>query len=206
MPPRPYDRSLRDRSREETRRKIVEAAFRLHGRHGGLSTSYAMIARAADVSVPTVYNHFPTRDDLFAACTRHVPKEAPVLGPEIFDGIAGVEERLGALVRALARSYGFWGPWIRWGSAEAPVVPEFRRFLDESQKGRAALLRGALAPEFGGRPPAGLIDIAGVLVDFPSWERLVARRGSRRAEALLTETLVVLTRHHTRYGKGDVQP
>ncbi len=74
MSPRHYDRSLRDRSREDTRRKIVEAAFRLHARHGGLATSYAMIAREADVSVPTVYNHFPTRDDLFAACTRHVPK------------------------------------------------------------------------------------------------------------------------------------
>ena len=206
MPPRAYDRSLRDRSREETRRKIVEAAFRLHGRHGGLSTSYAMIARAADVSVPTVYNHFPTRDNLFAACTRHVPKEAPVLGPEIFDGVAGVEERLGVLVRALARSYGFWAPWIRWGSAEAPVVPEFRRFLEESRKGREALLRGAFAPEFGGRPPAGLVDIAGVLVDFPSWEVLVARQGSRRAGALLTESLVILACHHARFGKGERRP
>ena len=203
MSPRKYDRSLRDRSREETRRKIVEAAFRLHGRHGGLSTTYPMIARAADVSVPTVYNHFPTRDDLFAACTRHVPAGAPAVGPAIFDGIAGVEERLLALVRALGRSYGFWAPWIRWGSAEAEVVPEFRRFLEEGRKGREALVRAALEPRFGGRPPAGLIALADVLLDFGSWDRLASRRGPRRAEALLTESLVVLFHHHARSPKGD---
>ena len=203
MSPRHYDRSLRDRNREETRRKIVEAAFRLHGRHGGLATTYPMIARAADVSVPTVYNHFPTRDDLFAACTRHVPREAPALGPAIFDGLAGVEERLSALVRALARSYGFWAPWIRWGSAEAAVVPEFRRFLEDWRKGREALVRAALAPEFGGRPPAGLVDLAGVLLDFGSWDRLASRRGARRAEALLKESLVVMFHHHARSPKGD---
>jgi TetR/AcrR family transcriptional regulator of autoinduction and epiphytic fitness len=206
MAPRHYDRSFRDRNREETRRKIVEAAFRLHGRHGGLATSYPMIARAADVSVPTVYNHFPTRDDLFAACTRHVPKEAPALGPEIFDGRAGVEERLEALVRALARSYRFWAPWIRWGSAEAEVVAEFRRILEQWRKEREALIRGALAPGFGGRPPAGLVDIAGVLVDFRSWDLLAAHRGPRRAEALLMESLVVLYRHHARPRKGDSEP
>jgi len=203
MSPRHYDRSLRDRNREETRRKIVEAAFRLHGRHGGLATTYPMIARAADVSVPTVYNHFPTRDDLFAACTRHVPREAPALGPAIFDGLAGVEERLSALVRALARGYGFWAPWIRWGSAEAAVVPEFRRFLEDWRKGREALVRAALAPEFGGRPPAGLVDLAGVLLDFGSWDRLASRRGARRAEALLKESLVVMFHHHARSPKGD---
>ncbi len=203
MSPRHYDRSLRDRNREETRRKIVEAAFRLHARYGGLATSYPMIAREADVSVPTVYNHFPTRDDLFAACTRHVPKEAPALGPEIFEGHHGVEERLEALVRALVRSYGFWAPWIRWGSAEAPVIPEFRRYLEEARTQRAALVRSALAPGFSGRPPAGLVDIAGVLVDFPSWDLLAASRGPRRAESILAESLIVLYRHHARARKGD---
>jgi TetR/AcrR family transcriptional regulator of autoinduction and epiphytic fitness len=206
MSPRHYDRSLRDRNREETRRKIVEAAFRLHGRHGGLATTYPMIARAADVSVPTVYNHFPTRDDLFAACTRHVPREAPALGPEIFEGLDGVEERLEALVRALARGYGFWAPWIRWGSAEAAVVPEFRRFLEEWRRGREALLRAALGPGFGRRPPADLVDLAGVLLDFASWDRLAARRGPRRAETLLVESLLVLVHHHARPRKGDSQP
>ena len=165
-----------------------------------------MIARAADVSIPTVYNHFRTRDDLFAACTRHVPKEAPALDPKILDGLSGVEERLLALVRALARSYAFWAPWIRWGSAEAAVVPEFRRFLEDSRTQRTDLLRRALAPGFGGHPPADLVDLAGILVDFGSWDRLAVIRGPRRAEALLSESLVVLFRHHARSRKGDSRP
>ncbi len=65
-------RSYRSRHRAEaaarTHAAIIRAAVELHGR--GITT-LAAVAEAAGVSLPTVSKHFPTREDLFAACTRH---------------------------------------------------------------------------------------------------------------------------------------
>ena len=55
-------------SRNETRNRIVEATAKLHGERGVLGTSWQEIAREADVSVSTVYAHFPSLDELLPAC------------------------------------------------------------------------------------------------------------------------------------------
>ena len=47
-------------SRNETRNRIVEATAKLHGERGVLGTTWQDIAREADVSVSTVYAHFPS--------------------------------------------------------------------------------------------------------------------------------------------------
>lgn len=58
---------LRQRKKEQTRRDIVEASGRLFARHGFDRTTVADIAAAANVSEMTVFNHFPTKEDLFYA-------------------------------------------------------------------------------------------------------------------------------------------
>ena len=55
-------------SRNETRNRIVEATAKLHGERGVLGTTWQDIAREADVSVSTVYAHFPSLDELLPAC------------------------------------------------------------------------------------------------------------------------------------------
>src|SRR4051812_14348186 len=55
----------RQRKREETRRAIAEAAMRLFVERGFDEVTVAAVAEAADVSVNTVFNHFPTKEDLF---------------------------------------------------------------------------------------------------------------------------------------------
>ena len=55
---------LRERKKLQTRRQIVETARRLFGDHGFDSVSVAAIARAADLSEATVFNYFPTKEDL----------------------------------------------------------------------------------------------------------------------------------------------
>ena len=60
--------SKRALAREETRRRIVEATAKLHGENGVLGTSWQAIAKEADVSVATVYAHFPSLDELLPAC------------------------------------------------------------------------------------------------------------------------------------------
>ena len=54
----------RERKRLETQRRIAEAARALFSRHGFAAVTVAQVAEAADVSPQTVYNHFPTKEDL----------------------------------------------------------------------------------------------------------------------------------------------
>jgi AcrR family transcriptional regulator len=55
---------LRERKKEQTRRHIAETARRLFGERGFERVTIAEIAQAADVAVQTVFNYFPTKEDL----------------------------------------------------------------------------------------------------------------------------------------------
>lgn len=60
MPPE----GLRERKKRRTREAIAEAARALFVAHGFEAVRVADIARAADVSEATVFNYFPTKEDL----------------------------------------------------------------------------------------------------------------------------------------------
>jgi AcrR family transcriptional regulator len=55
---------LRERQKQQTRRLIFETASRLFAERGFDAVTVAEVARAADVSEMTVFNHFPTKEDL----------------------------------------------------------------------------------------------------------------------------------------------
>lgn len=55
---------LRERKKQQTRELIAETARRLFTERGFERVTVAEIARTADVSEQTVYNYFPTKEDL----------------------------------------------------------------------------------------------------------------------------------------------
>ncbi|MEU4578899.1 TetR/AcrR family transcriptional regulator [Nonomuraea sp. ATR24] len=56
---------LRERKKRETRQRIADVAMGLFAARGFDSVTVAEVARAADVSVNTVFNYFPAKEDLF---------------------------------------------------------------------------------------------------------------------------------------------
>jgi AcrR family transcriptional regulator len=66
QPQRPAKRTLgaRERRRQETRERIVDAAAELFAEHGFDSVSVMQIAKRAGVVEKTVFNHFPVKEGL----------------------------------------------------------------------------------------------------------------------------------------------
>jgi AcrR family transcriptional regulator len=55
----------------KTHARITEAAIELHGTVGPSRTTMSAVAERAGVERRTLYRHFPTEADLFAACSTH---------------------------------------------------------------------------------------------------------------------------------------
>ena len=56
---------LRERKKEQTRQLIAETAWRLFADRGFEQVTVAEVAGQAQVAVATVFNYFPTKEDLF---------------------------------------------------------------------------------------------------------------------------------------------
>jgi AcrR family transcriptional regulator len=68
---RKYELRKRADDMAETRRRITDAAIELHGTVGPSRTTLSAVAKRAGVERRTVYRHFPSEADLFAACSSH---------------------------------------------------------------------------------------------------------------------------------------
>jgi AcrR family transcriptional regulator len=65
--PRAVEPGLRQRKKQQTRHLIADTAWRLFIERGFDAVTVAEVAREADVSEGTVFNYFPTKEDLFYA-------------------------------------------------------------------------------------------------------------------------------------------
>lgn len=72
---------LRERKKQQTRRMLSETARRLFSERGFEHVSIAEIARHADVSEQTVFNYYPSKEDL------------------VYSGLEAFEEQLLAAIR-----------------------------------------------------------------------------------------------------------
>jgi AcrR family transcriptional regulator len=100
---------LRERKKEQTRQSIAETAWRLFAERGYDRVTVAEIARAAQVAEATVFNYFPTKEDLFYS-------RLEAFGDQLVEAIgarpAG-EPALAAFGRFLLDS----GGWLRQAGA-----------------------------------------------------------------------------------------
>jgi AcrR family transcriptional regulator len=116
MTPRKYSKANRQAASDAIRKRILEATLALHAENGIFGTSWKDIAKRADVSLATVYNYFPSLDELVPACGElmYAITQPPSLddAEEIFAGAESVEERLTSLVTTLFDFYERGGPYL----------------------------------------------------------------------------------------------
>ena len=68
---RKYELKKRAEEMADTHLRITEAAIELHGTRGPSRTTMSAVAERAGVERRTLYRHFPSEADLFAACSSH---------------------------------------------------------------------------------------------------------------------------------------
>src|SRR5688572_3445381 len=102
---RRYRKRRRAEQEAETRRRITEAAVKLHGTVGPAKTTVSGIAREAGVQRATVYRHFPDEEAIYEACTSHYRSLHPPPDLERWAGLPDPEERLRVALREVYAFY-----------------------------------------------------------------------------------------------------
>jgi AcrR family transcriptional regulator len=170
MPPRPYNNESRQQQQAELKARIAAAAAELHAAQGALATSYAQVAQQAGVSLPTVYKHYPTLDELLQACTSHVAERAPAFPHDEIVAAPDLEGAAALLVEACDALHAYYEPWLGW--REHTRLPVLQHLQDERRRQLLQLARAVLQTH--GVPAAP--ECAALwesLLSFDFWQRLV---------------------------------
>ena len=191
MAPRKYTMDKRKAAVEETRQRILEATLALHSEKGIFGTSWQDIAHRADVSVGTVYKHFPSLDELVPACGElvYAITRPPSLedAPQIFAEANSLEERLGHLIEELFAFYERGAPYIETDFQERrlPAVVEWEAYMRATIAG---LVREALVSA---EPDEHTVQSVSALLDFSTFKSFLDRDIQKeRAAKTISEVLL----------------
>lgn len=180
--PRRYSSRKRAEKAQETRRRIVEAAFALHAERGIQGTRPQDIAARADVALTTYYKHFPTVGELVRACGARGMELTPPPDPAILAGLPqDPAAQIEAAVRALFAFYEAREEWLYTGWTEERFIPEIQFGMAHLREMRAAFVRGALALAAAGPEAVG---VATALADFWAWHTLRREVGLTQEHAI----------------------
>ena len=179
MAPRAYDSRSRLQKQAELRARIAEAAAGLHAKQGAVATSYAEIAAAAGVSLPTVYAHFPTQRALLEGCTGHVAARAPALPLERVLGAPDLAQAALRLTEALEARHMYFEPWLAW--REDRVVPFLAELTGHVREELAALIARVLEQHLGAGAHRDAVAAWESALSFDFWHRLARAHGLPRA-------------------------
>ena len=190
-PRRRYELKKRAEEMAETHLRITEAAVELHGTIGPSRTTMSAVAKRAGVERRTLYRHFPTEADLFAACSTHYNAANPLPDLDTWRAIDDPRERL---QRALAELYAYYE---RTQSMNSNVLRDAE--LVDHVRNAVALLHAYLDEAVDvlalGRPPRGRTRrvFVGALrhaVAFSTWQSLTVN-GITRSDAIMLVTALV---------------
>jgi AcrR family transcriptional regulator len=180
---RPYRMRRRAEHVEATRRRIVEAAVRLHTTIGAARTTLTGVAEEAGVTRLTLYRHFADQDELFVACRAHWRAEHPSPDPSAWAWTPGFEQRLRAGLNAI---YG----WYRENAddlyplnRDLGAMPQpFQDGVRQREAQLAALILEAAGPAGENRPR--LRAAVGHVISFWTWRSLAIGQGLSDADAI----------------------
>lgn len=181
MTPRKYDKTKREATSESIRQRILTSTLALHSRKGIFGTSWKDIAEHADVSLATVYNYFPSLDELVPACGElmYAIAQPPSLddADAIFADAATLEERAACLIKTMFDFYERGEPYLEIDHQERTLQPvqEWEAYLKSLIEG---LTRLALNPV---EPDERTIETISALLDVPVYLSF-RRKGMSRAE------------------------
>jgi AcrR family transcriptional regulator len=186
---------------EETRRRILQATLALHSEKGIFGTSWQDIARRADVSVGTVYKHFPSLDELVPACGElmYAITQPPSLedAPRIFAGANSLEERLERLVLELFDFYERGAPYIETDFQERkmPMIQEWEAHMRATIAG---LTQEALRPT---RPDEETVQAVSALLDFSTFKSFMDRDIRKELASKTMNEVILCWINRTRGGR-----
>jgi AcrR family transcriptional regulator len=191
QPRRKYELKKRAEEMAETHLRITEAAIELHGTVGPSRTTLSAVAKRAGVERRTLYRHFPTEADLFAACSTHYFTANPWPDLARWRAIRDPQQRL---EQALDELYAYY----------ERTEPMFSNVLRDAEL--VDLARNAVAPLHAyladaaeiltiGRPVRGRKRelLQGALrhaLAFSTWQSLTANGIGRTDAATLSTALV----------------
>jgi AcrR family transcriptional regulator len=145
----------RERKKAEVRQRISDAATALFLRHGFDQVSVSEIAEAADVARPTVFAHFPRKEDLFfdrypevaAQLTRAIRQR-----PAGKSAVSALRDTFVAAAQAGQAPYGLHAgmiPWWQTVAASRALQARARELADQlaTDLALAMVATGTAEPE-----------------------------------------------------------
>ena len=196
-PRRKYDNKIRRQKQDELKSSIAAATAQLHAEKGAAQTSYADIARLADVSLPTVYKHFPSEDDLFLGCTSHVAERAPLFPHKEILAAGNLDSAIKMLVEAMEQQHLYYEPWLSWRmEGYVTFVAEISVRIRHQQSDQIEQMLGHF---LGPARRKNVIAGCETMLNFDAWHRLVRGHQLTRKDAKrsLVQSLMSIIKHES---------
>ena len=191
--PRKYELKQRAESMEETRLRITEAAMDLHGTVGPARTTVSAVAERAGVQRHTVYRHFPSEAELFAACSGHFAALHPWPDASAWSRIEDPRERLATALDELYAWYEetghMWTRVLRDRDLVETIEPNLQPFIDYISASTRVL-----SADWGlrGRRKRTLETTIRHAIEFPTWQSLARTGDISRHEAVRLMTALAV--------------
>jgi AcrR family transcriptional regulator len=171
---RGYQLKERAKRQARTRQRIVDATVSLHEELGPAATTVAEVARRAGVSRLTVYNHFPTDSELFAACQQQFLGRNPV--PDLTAALALEEpcERVCAVLTLMYKAFRRQAPMSAKVLRDRGALPALDELLARTRDAPISELTDTLADGFAasGAAATRLRAMIALALEFWTWHRL----------------------------------